>query len=385
MTTHHTDPIALARYTVGALLDGNPPNGTTPDQCGPFADLVSEMLRAHKTSGTEGARLIYVKWADLDPAVAALRAADPEPRKQVWTTAELLSAQFPDPVWIVPGIVPAGLAVLAGRPKLGKSWLALSMAIAVGTGGHVLGRQVEQGRVLYLALEDNERRIQDRLRKLRAPSNAAIDFRFGWRPLTDGGTADLMQAVNENAYRLVTIDTVSRALGRADQMDLADMNMTFGALQRLAMEREFGLTLVDHHRKAAGGAGDVIDDVMGATSKVGVADCAMGIYRERGQSTATLKIAGRDVDDQELALQWDATTFCWQLVGTASGVKAESLQADILAAIEEHGGEATAAQIARWLGKLPNNITRELAELVNKGVLMRGERKGNTVPYRLAG
>jgi hypothetical protein len=380
-----TDPNALARYAIGVLLDGKSPNGTTPSELGWFAEVYGEMLRAYQTGGTESARQVYVAYAERDAAIAALRAADPEPARQVWTVADLLMAEFPPPKWAVPELLPVGLVVLAGRPKLGKSWLSLQTAVAVGTGGQVLGRQVDKGRVLYLALEDNPRRLQDRLRKQQAPRNAGVDFRFEWQSLTEGGTADLMTAISQEGYRLVVIDTISRALGRADQLDQADMNVAFGALQRLALEKEIALLLVDHHRKSAGGAGDVIDDVMGATSKVGVADCAMGLYRGRGESTATLKVSGRDVDDQELALQWDPQLFCWQLVGTAAGVKAQSVQADIIAALEEMGGEAGAAELARWLGKRPNNITRELSELVAKGVLMRCEPRGTVVPYRLMG
>lgn len=377
-----TDPTALARYTVGAILDGKSPNGTTPAQLGPYGELYAEMLRAHRAGGTEAARRVYVAYAERDAAFAALRAADPEPRKENWTVAELLSAQFPDPVWAVPGLVPAGLVVLAGRPKLGKSWLALSLAVAVGTGGQLLGRQVSKGRVLYFALEDNERRIQDRLRKQRAPSGADIDFRFECQPLTGGGTADILHAINQGGYSLVVIDTISRALGRADQLNQTDMNLAFGALQRVAMERNICMLPVDHHRKSAGGAGDVIDDVMGATSKVGVADCAMGIYRERGKSDATLKISGRDVDDQELALSWDATTFCWQLVGNAAGVKADTVQSDILDAIDEMGGQGTVTKVARWLGKDSSNIRKEMQELVAKNELRRGSaKKGRDVIY----
>ncbi len=72
----------------------------------------------------------------------------------------LLDADFPDPVWAVPDLITVGLTILAGRPKVGKSWLALQTAIAVGTGGKVLDRHVKQGSVLYLALEDNARRLQ---------------------------------------------------------------------------------------------------------------------------------------------------------------------------------------------------------------------------------
>jgi predicted transcriptional regulator len=64
-------------------------------------------------------------------------------------------------------------------------------------------------------------------------------------------------------------------------------------------------------------------------------------------------------------------------------VKSDSVQADILLALQELGGEATAAAIAKWLNKHPGNITRELKELVNKGVLVRGEKTGREVPYRI--
>lgn len=75
----HLGPITLARYAVGDLLDGKPPNGTTPAELGPFGDLYAEMLRAHQAGGKEAARRIFVAYAERDAEVAALRAADPEP------------------------------------------------------------------------------------------------------------------------------------------------------------------------------------------------------------------------------------------------------------------------------------------------------------------
>lgn len=378
----------LARKVIGEMLDGQSPNGATPAQLGQFGEVYAEMARAHQSGGTDAARKVFASFAKSSPAIAALRAADPTPPKKLWNVADLLSTTFPDPKFAVPGMLPVGLVVLAGRPKLGKSWLSLQIAIAVGTGGMVLNRKVDKGRVLYLALEDNPRRLQDRLKKQKAPGNTDVDFRFEWEPLAvkngvGKGANDLIEAIQTGGYSLVVMDTISRALGRADQMDQADMNVLFGTLQRIAIEREISLLLVDHHRKSAGGAGDVIDDVMGATSKVGVADAAIGIYRERGQTNATLKTSGRDIEELELSIKFDKEFFTWQLEGTASGVKQESQQADIITAITELGGKASAAQIAKWLGKLPNNITRELNELVNKGLVFRGERNGRSVPYMI--
>ncbi len=375
-----------ARHAIGNILDGLSPNGADPAHLGGYAECYQEMVRAHAAGGTEAARRVFVAYAERDPAFAALRAADPD-TKQVWTTADLLTAVFPPPKWSIPGLVPVGLNILAGRPKLGKSWLGLQFAVAVGSGGVALGHIVERGKVLYLALEDNPRRVQDRLRKQQAQPGAAIDFRFEWQPLTGTGTADLLAAIDGHGYTLIVIDTISRALGRADQMDQADMNVTLGALQRVAIEREVAILMVDHHRKSgASGAGDVIDDVMGATSKAGVADNALGLYRKRGEKTATLKVSGRDVDDQEMALGWDAQLFCWQLAGDAAGVKSESVQADIIVALNEMGGAATVTRVANWLNRDKGNIYREMQELVVKGEIRRGATKqGREVVYTATG
>jgi hypothetical protein len=381
---NHAHP--LARQAIGALLEGHEPSSVTPDQLGPYGEVYVEMQRAYQQGGKDAARKVYLAYAERSADLVALIAADPEPPKQVWSVAELLATEFPEPTWAIPDLLPTGLVVLAGRPKLGKSWLALQMAVAVGTGGKVLGRDAARGKVFYLALEDSERRIRRRLERQGAPADGRIDFRFDWQPLSRGGTADLMATLNEQSYTLVVIDTISRALGMADQMDQADMTVSLGGLQRLAIERDITILLVDHHRKGgAQSVGDVVDDVMGATSKVGVADAAMGLYRERRKREAVLKVTGRDIDDQELAIAFDPVTCCWQYEGDAHAVRAESVQGEILEALTELGGTATTAQIAKWLNKPADNVSRELAELVAKGKVSRGERQGKEVPYTLAG
>ena len=73
-----------------------------------------------------------------------------------WTAADLMATEFPPVRFAVPGLVPEGLMILGGKPKLGKSWLVLGWACAVAAGGKALSaRDVDQGEVLYLALEDS--------------------------------------------------------------------------------------------------------------------------------------------------------------------------------------------------------------------------------------
>jgi DNA-binding transcriptional ArsR family regulator len=319
------------------------------------------------------------------PALGELHATEMEPRKVKWTLQELLAAKFPEAEWIIPGILPVGLSTLAGRPKMGKSWLALQIACAVGSGGRVLDRAVKQGKVLYLALEDSERRLQERLQK-QGTTKGDVNFLLEWQVLGAGGLDTLRAAIEQERHRLAIIDTLSRALGGADQLDLAEMSVMIGALQDITKTSGAAILTIDHHKKLNGTFADPIDDIMGSTGKAANVDAALGLYRERGKHDATLRATGRDMEDVELAIKWDGQLCCWQLVGEAGEVRKESLQADIVDAIRELAemGEITStSNIAQHLGKDKGNVSREIAELLKAGKVIKGERDGRMVPYHL--
>lgn len=309
-------------------------------------------------------------------------------RKRIWTTPELLSTDFPEPKWAVPGIVPVGLTYLAGRPKLGKSWLALQMAIAVGSGGRVFDEPIARGKVLYLALEDSERRIKERAQKQGIVATADITWATEWASLTDGGADTLLAALQAGAYSFVVIDTLSRFAGREDQQNLAAMTMALGSLQRMAMNLEVAVLMVDHHRKPGGLGADVIDDVMGSTGKAAVADAILGLYKQQGRAGAQLAITGRDLEERTLGLQFDPVTWCWQCLGDAGDVLRDTVKTDILVAIErlqELGELPTPTAIADLLGKKKQNVYAELVDLVNQGHVVKGAKQGKLQPYCLAG
>jgi RecA-family ATPase len=98
---------------------------------------------------------------DSDTNVVKLKGREPSWKDHVFTAAQLRDKQFPPVSYVVPDLIPEGLTILACRPKIGKSWLVLDIAIGVATEGRVLGGiHVTQGDVLYCALEDNPRRLQ---------------------------------------------------------------------------------------------------------------------------------------------------------------------------------------------------------------------------------
>ena len=238
--------------------------------------------------------------------------------KQLWSVAQLYDTSFPPLRWIVPGVLPTGLGFVSGRPKIGKSYLVMQISGAVATGGVVFGRRVAQGRVFYLALEDTPRRLRDRLLQMGIPRGADISFATDWPPFSLGGAKDLLQEIGDG-YSVVIVDTFSRAIGRADQMDATAMTLAMSQLHHIAAHEDVALLLVDHHRKSASMAmdSDPIDDIFGSTAKAGVVDVALGLYRKHGTPDATLKVTGRDVEEQELALHWDAEHFNWVYRGDA--------------------------------------------------------------------
>src|SRR5262249_17346622 len=131
-------------------------------------------------------------------------------RRTSWTAGELLAVVLPEPRCAVDGLITEGLGFFAGAPKLGKSWLALGLGIAIASGGFGFGKiPVEKGEVLYLALEDNARRLQSRLRMLLGENEPppGLFIETEWPRLDDGGLDKLIQWLEQHpATRLIVVD-----------------------------------------------------------------------------------------------------------------------------------------------------------------------------------
>ena len=369
---------------VQGLLNGQIPDQVDPSVHGEYAETVQAMLTAFDSNGVEGARATFSALTKTVDGLAQLVAGNSAPVKTGWTADELLRMDFPEPPWAVSGLVPVGLSNLAGRPKVGKSWLALQLAIAVDSGGRFLGQSVEQGTVLVLALEDSARRLKDRLIRQGAPADVKIEFETAWPFLGEGGLAALQERLRVTNYRAVIIDTFSRAVGKADQMDGSEMTLLLGELQQLALSHDLAILLIDHHRKSSGFSSDPIDDLLGSTAKSAVLDAALGLYREQGKQGATLKIVGREVEEREVALEWDAQFCCWQALGDAGDVREDSSRGEVLSAItdlERLGELATTARIASHTSRDRGNISHILANLLADGKIRKGSKQGRQQPY----
>ena len=277
----------------------------------------------------------------------------------IFSLPDLLSWELPPVRWTIPDILPEGLTLLAGKPKLGKSWLALSVALSIAAGGMALGVQpVTKGDVLYLALEDNARRLQSRAKRLLAsisgtPSN--LDFALDWPRLSEGGVAYLEEYLKGHPnLRVVVIDTWARVAPPSGERRCSQYEGDYEALtplKRLADTYNVSILAVHHLRKT--GSSDVLDEIIGSTGVTGAVDGAMILKRDRGQTDATLFVTGRDIErEQQLALNFDTTTALWTLVGNAEELCCTRARQDILDLLCEQGADGMK--------------TREIAEALQK-------------------
>jgi RecA-family ATPase len=338
----------------------------------------------------------FLEWAgELDPQAAALLkaamgrefAVDPtQPPLELLTAHDILTTDWPEPVWAIPNLLPVGLTILAGRPKVGKSWLTLQIALAVASGGYALGEPVEQGPVLYLALEDPPRRLKERMVKQGWTSDLPVDFmclgqfekQIG--DLCDGGSERLARQIEREGYRFVGIDTFSRSV-RGDQNDVDAMTLALAPIHATAHDNNCPVMMPDHHRKMTGADPDAITDILGSTAKGAMADTIWGLYKEQGKVGAKLIITGRDVEEQTLALSWDGELGCWHCEGDVHELELTERRQEILDALEELG-RAGVVDIAKAVGQPKSNTHNRLQDLVNAGLVKR-QPEGGRVYYEL--
>ena len=204
------------------------------------------------------------------------------------TCGALLATEFPPPQWIVPGLLVSGLTILAGAPKLGKSWLALALGAAVGSGGSVLGRyHVERRKALYLALEDTPHRLKNRLEKIGASPVSKLDLFTQWRAGGEG-IEDLDAYLEEcHDIKLVLVDTLARFRGQPQGDDrYAEDYRAAAAIKTVADRHDCAIIVVHHVRKMA--AEDIMDTVSGSNGLNGAADSTWILTRSRGEAGAQL-------------------------------------------------------------------------------------------------
>ena len=300
---------------------------------------------------------------------------------ELHTLRSLMKVQFEEPVWVVPGLLSEGLNILAGKPKMGKSMMALNLAMTVAAGGMALGStQTTPGDVLYLSLEDRTRRIQARARKMLRGIGVGASDRLTvasqWPRQGEGGLEMIEWWIRrQNRPALVIIDVWGKFRPATNQK----VNQYSQDYEHLAPLKDLmdrysccALALL-HCRKGA--SDDVVEDVSGTLGLSGAADGIVVLQRSRNDNDAKIFITGRDVADAELALSFDPENLVWTNHGDASKRVTGQLQIKILAWLSEGDRKHTffkTKAIAEGLGyKTPAQIRTVLDRMKNDGKVQK--------------
>ncbi len=278
---------------------------------------------------------------------------------------------FPEPRWAVPSIVCEGVTLLAGPPKVGKSWMGLGLGLAIASGRPAFGTlDVDPGAVLYLALEDTPRRLQARIRTVLAgePAPAALTLGITCPPMPAGGDVYIADWLDTRPdARLVVIDVFARVRG-TPPAGVAAYDADYAAITRIKRVADaYGVAvlLVHHVRKAA--AEDFLATVSGTNGLAGAADAVLVLERARAQADGVLHVTGRDVDETDYALSFDPEAGAWTiLTGPASDYLMRDTRSTVLRHVREHPGQRP-KQIAEALQLDPTTVRQTCRRMAADG------------------
>jgi hypothetical protein len=281
-----------------------------------------------------------------------------------FNAAWLMQQVYPPTKYVVPGIVPEGMTLLVAAPKIGKSWMVLGLGLDLSSGGSAFGcLPIGKPRpVLYLALEDGPRRLQDRLRRLAPPE---FSHRLEFMTSVEAGKVIFVIREYMNKYAgldpVVILDTLGKVMPPAgngnqyghDYSVLSALKATSDAVPGSS------LVIVHHTRKAEGG--DFLDAVSGTQGIAGAADTILVLKRDRHDKRATLQVTSRDAAEGEYSLT-QTETGAWELDGhsldeasrAAQSAKASNgvgdRMAEVIAKVSEHPEGLKPHALATLLG-----------------------------------
>ncbi len=293
-------------------------------------------------------------------------------RPMLQPLADLMAKELPPVRWIVDGLIPDGVTLIGAKAKKGKTALMMHIGCSVAGGNGTLGSvSTEQVEVLYLAMEDNERRFQKRMRQMLEGRTPPAGFYLvnGWPPLDHGGLDAFERLLDERpTIGLIIVDTLEhiRPARRVRDGVYADDYSAVRGLQRLAGERRVAIVPLHHLRKAP--AEDVFDEFNGSMGLMASVDNAIVLRSVNGvNGMLELHRRGRDYeDDTPLAIKGDKRTLLWSLTGEAQEAFRSAQRQAIVDLLKKHPAGMRPKEIALALSKNETTTRRLLQKLLDE-------------------
>ena len=304
---------------------------------------------------------------------------------QTKTAEEILSTVFKPKEYIIDGLLTQGLYVLAGAQKVRKSWLAMDICLSIATGDPVLGRETIQGTALYLCLEDNYQRVQDRLFQMNAEPIENLHFAVASDKIGAGLEEQIETFKKEHDDLKIVVVDVMQMVRRNVESSYGTDYAELIALKQLAYRLGITILLIHHTRKCKDN--DPFNLISGSTGISGSADGSyVLIETRRGSGHATLYCVGRDFENAELQMHFDNNVMRWIVENEPEQKSRDNivLSAVYLFIRERIHFEGTATELVEELKSVtteviyPNRVTRDLVqngyELSKYGIDFKYER-----------
>lgn len=230
----------------------------------------------------------------------------------------LMDMNLPRTKFVIQGILPQGLAIIAGAPKIGKSWLMLDWCVKIAKGKNIWNFKTIQGTTLYLCLEDNNSRIQDRLLTITDEVTSNVYFVTSCYSLSDGLEEQIRNFANEHSDTvLIVIDTLQMVRQNLKDTSYASDYKEIETIKKIADELQIAILLVHHMRKQDDR--DPLNKLSGTNGIAGGADTIFTLDRsKRSQNNATLICTGRDIEYREFELNFNKEDCIWNLIADSS-------------------------------------------------------------------
>jgi RecA-family ATPase len=302
----------------------------------------------------------------------------PDWRRAIIAASDLESKPFSPGRFVVPGYIPEGVTIFAGKPKIGKSWLLYDTCLACAADRYILGNiKPAQGDVLYLALEDSQRRLKSRLKKL-CPNSAwpeRLLLATEWKRSDTGGLPDIEAwCTSVPNPILIVVDTLEkfRPIAKSNSPAYSTDYQAITGLHALAHKYGIAIVVIHHLRKME--ADDPFDMVSGTNGLTGAADTIIVLKRQAGN--VTLYARGRDIEERETAIQFDKNTCRWTFLGEARQIYSSAERAAIIAALREAGEDGLSIRdILAATGRTDRNAVDQLLfKMVGSKELRRPKR-----------
>jgi hypothetical protein len=277
----------------------------------------------------------------------------PADENRIITATELYEGKFLALRMLLEFLLWAGLTMLVARPKAGKSWLTLQMAVQIAGGRPVDGvTAFETGTVLYVALEEPPARTAARLRKIASQGNWTknLHFIYALLPLMAGGAEQLEAEIKRLRPRAVFVDTFTAAVKTASKNGSDVFRSQYAEvsrLQKIAHENDIAIVVVHHIRK---GVSDGAIEAVAGTGGIAAAVDTVWQLKRKPEGEATLDVVGRETEEQTLALRFDQDPFGWRVLGDDAIQLLNGERRQVLEVLRDEGAMSP-AQVAAELGK----------------------------------